>query len=108
MQLHARHYPPEDEARRSTERCLPRSTLNRRLAAEGESVTTIITAVRAELVEEYLANSKCKLYQVADLLGFSSAGDFARWFRGQFGKTPSAWAAHYRESKAAARPVSQK
>ena len=81
-----------------------RRTLNRHLAAEGESVTTIINAVRAELAEEYLANRKRKLYEVADLLGFSSAGDFSRWFRGQFGKTPSDWAARYRESKAAARP----
>jgi AraC-like DNA-binding protein len=40
------------------------------------------------------------LYEVAELLGFSSAGDFSRWFRSQFGKTPSDWAAAYRESKA--------
>jgi AraC-like DNA-binding protein len=77
-----------------------RRTLSRHLAAEGQSVTTIINAVRAELAEEYLANSKRRLYEVAELLGFSSAGDFSRWFRGQFGKTPSDWAAAYRESKA--------
>jgi AraC-like DNA-binding protein len=86
---------------------LHRRTLNRHLATEGESVTTIINAVRAELAEEYLANSKRKLYEVAELLGFSSAGDFSRWFRGQFGKTPSDWAAHYREGKAAGTPISQ-
>lgn len=85
-----------------------RRTLNRHLAAEGESVTTIINAVRAELAEEYLANSKRRLYEVAELLGFSSAGDFSRWFRSQFGKTPSDWAAQYRESRAAARPTSHK
>lgn len=77
-----------------------RRTLNRHLASEGQSVTTIINAVRAELAEEYLANSKRRLYEVAELLGFSSAGDFSRWFRSQFGKTPSAWATSYRESKA--------
>jgi AraC-like DNA-binding protein len=82
-----------------------RRTLNRHLAAEGESVTTIINAVRAELAEEYLANSKRRLYEVAELLGFSSAGDFSRWFRSRFGKTPSAWTVAYRESKAAAKPV---
>jgi AraC-like DNA-binding protein len=82
-----------------------RRTLNRHLATEGESVTTIINAVRAELAEEYLANSKRRLYEVAELLGFSSAGDFSRWFRGQFGKTPSDWAAHSRQSAAAAGPV---
>jgi AraC-like DNA-binding protein len=83
-----------------------RRTLNRHLAAEGESVATIINAVRAELAEEYLTNSKRKLYEVAELLGFSSAADFSRWFRGQFGTTPSDWAAHYRESKAAPGPAS--
>ena len=82
-----------------------RRTLNRHLAGEGESVTTIINAVRAELAEEYLANSKRRLYEVAELLGFSSAGDFSRWFRSQFGKTPSAWAASYRESKTMPQPL---
>ncbi|MGE8449462.1 MAG: AraC family transcriptional regulator [Pseudomonadales bacterium] len=85
-----------------------RRTLNRHLAAEGESVATIINAVRAELAKEYLANSKRKLYEVAELLGFASASDFSRWFRGQFGKTPSEWTAHYRPSKAAAGPLSHK
>ncbi|MGA7815563.1 AraC family transcriptional regulator [Caballeronia sp.] len=85
-----------------------RRTLSRHLAAEGESVTTIINAVRVELAEEYLANSKRRLYDVAELLGFSSAGDFSRWFRGQFGKTPSDWTAQYRESRAAASPISHK
>ncbi|MFY0727231.1 AraC family transcriptional regulator [Pseudomonas sp. NFX15] len=81
-----------------------RRTLNRHLAAEGESVTTIINAVRAELAEEYMANSRRRLYEVAELLGFSSAGDFSRWFRSRFGKTPSAWAADYRASKTVAEP----
>ena len=85
-----------------------RRTLNRQLAAEGESVMTIINAVRGELAEEYLANRKRRLYEVAELLGFASAGDFSRWFRGQFGRTPSDWAAHHRESKAAAEPISHK
>ena len=85
-----------------------RRNLNRHLAAEGESVTTIINAVRAALAEEYMANSRRRLYEVAELLGFSSAGDFSRWFRSQFGRTPSDWAAHHGERKAAAGPISHK
>ena len=77
-----------------------RRTLNRHLAAEGESFTTIFNAARVELAQEYLANSKRKSHEVADLLGFSSPGAFSRWFRDQFGKTPSEWAAHYQESRA--------
>jgi AraC-like DNA-binding protein len=78
-----------------------RRTLNRHLAAEGASVTSVINAVRAELAEEYLANSKRRVYEVAELLGFASAGDFSRWFRGRFGKTPSDWATRYRRGKRA-------
>ena len=85
-----------------------RRTLTRQLATEGESVTTIINAVRAELAEEYLANSERRLYEVAELLGFSSAAHFSRWFHGQVGRTPSDWAAHHRDSKAAVRPISDK
>ena len=89
-----------------TDRIIERSKPSRKryldlMAAEGESVSTIINAVRAELAEEYVANSQRRLYEVAELLGFSSAGDFSRWFRGQFGKTPSDWAAHHRHSKLA-------
>ena len=73
--------------------------LQRRLVAEGESFVTISNVVRAELAQEYLANRNRKLVEVADLLGFSSAGAFSRWFRDQFGKTPSDWAAHYHESR---------
>jgi len=82
-----------------------RRTLNRHLVAEGQSVTTIINAVRGELAEEYLANSKRRLYEVAELLGFSSSTHFSSWFHIRFGKTPSDWAAHHRQQgKAAARP----
>jgi AraC-like DNA-binding protein len=79
-------------------------TLNRHLAAGGESVKEIINGVRVELAQEYLTNSKRKLYEVAELLGFSSAGAFSRWFLDQFGRTASDWAASYRAGKATAGP----
>jgi AraC-like DNA-binding protein len=81
-------------------------TLNRHLAAGGESVKAIINGVRAELAQEYLTNRNRKLYEISDLLGFSSPGAFSRWFCEQFGRTPSDWAANYRESQTAAEPVS--
>jgi AraC-like DNA-binding protein len=87
---------------------LHRRTLNRHLAGDGESVKTVIDAVRVELAEEYLGNSKRKLYEVAELLGFSTAGDFTRWFRRQFGSAPSDWAAQYRRRKPAARTASSR
>jgi AraC-like DNA-binding protein len=76
-----------------------RRSLQRHLVAEGESFATILNAVRAELAQEYLANRNRKLLEVADLLGFSGSAAFSHWFRNQFGKTPSAWAAHHHESR---------
>ncbi|KJZ35764.1 AraC family transcriptional regulator [Pseudomonas fluorescens] len=78
-----------------------RRTLNRRLAEVGESVLSVINAVRVELAEEYLMTSKRKLYEIADLVGFSSGADFSRWFRCQFGMSPSEWAMQHREQAAA-------
>jgi AraC-like DNA-binding protein len=85
---------------------LNRRTLNRHLARQGESVVTVINAVRAELAETYLAGSKRKLYEVAELLGFDSAANFSRWFRNGFGVPPSQWVAD-RRLKAAADSISK-
>jgi AraC-like DNA-binding protein len=78
-----------------------RRTVSRRLSAEGQSFEAIFNAVRAELAQEYIANGQRRLNEVADLLGFSSAGSFSRWFRTQFGKTPSDWGASYRQCERA-------
>jgi AraC-like DNA-binding protein len=82
-----------------------RRTLNRQLAEEGENVTSIINDVRTDLAEEYLANSKRRLYEVAELLGFSTPGDFSRWFRRHFSMTPSEWAVHNRQARAVGRVI---
>ncbi|MCY1521978.1 HTH-type transcriptional regulator VirS [compost metagenome] len=77
-----------------------RRTLNRRLAEVGESGLSVINEVRVELAENHLTTSKRKLYEIADLLGFTSAAYFSRWFRDQFGMSPSEWAAEHREQAA--------
>jgi transcriptional regulator GlxA family with amidase domain len=82
-----------------------RRTLNRHLAEVGESGISVVNAVRIELAEEYLMTSKRKLYEIAELLGFASGADFSRWFRAQFGMSPSEWATQHRER--ATRQVSQ-
>lgn len=81
-----------------------RRTLSRRLAEVGETGLSVINAIRVELAEEYLLTSKRKLYEVAELLGFTSGADFSRWFRGQFGTSPSEWASRHRE-RATARDI---
>jgi AraC-like DNA-binding protein len=73
-----------------------RRTLNRHLAVAGESVTSVVNTLRAELAEDYLMDGKRKLYDIADLLGFSSGPDFTRWFRSRYGVPPSEWIARRR------------
>jgi AraC-like DNA-binding protein len=68
-----------------------RRTLNRRLAVAGESISSVVDGVRAEMAQSYLADGLRPLYDIADLLGFACAADFSRWFRGRFGMTASQW-----------------
>ncbi|WP_431275941.1 AraC family transcriptional regulator [Variovorax ureilyticus] len=70
-----------------------RRTLNRKLAVAGQSVSTVIDGVRAEMAETYLAGGGRTFYEVGYLLGFASGADFSRWFRGHFGMTASQWMA---------------
>ena len=70
---------------------LDRRTLHRRLAAEGESFSSILHATRATLAEHYLANDRYSMTDVALLLGFTAPSAFSRWFHQQFGMSPSAW-----------------
>jgi len=70
-----------------------RRTLNRQLAVEGESVSTVIEGVRAEMAQSYLTGGVRNFYEVGHLLGFASGAEFSRWFRGHFGITASEWMA---------------
>ena len=70
---------------------LNRRTLHRHLAREGQTFSSIIDAVRAELATRYIGNRD--LTSISDLLGFSSRSAFSRWFRSQFGCSVSEWRA---------------
>jgi AraC-like DNA-binding protein len=69
---------------------LSRRTLHRRLAAERQSFSAIVDAVRRELAGRYVADPRRPLAEVSMLLGFSGPSAFARWYRRQFGDTASA------------------
>ncbi|MEJ8815949.1 AraC family transcriptional regulator [Variovorax ureilyticus] len=115
QQLTASHDEPLDRVRHAIRLLIPsggcsvervaeqlgthRRTLNRQLAGSGESVSSVIDDVRAEMAETYLSGGVRTLYQVGDLLGFASGADFSRWFRGRFGMTASQWMNH-REASA--------
>ncbi len=68
-----------------------RRTVHRHLARNGESFSTIVETVRAELIMRYVGSRDRPLSQVATLLGFSSSSAFSRWFRSRFGCSVSQW-----------------
>ncbi|WP_330231047.1 AraC family transcriptional regulator [Nocardia sp. NBC_00508] len=70
---------------------LDRRTIHRHLAAEGETFTSLLDSTRAELARHMVANHRHSLTEIAELLGFSSLGNFSRWFRNQFGCSPRQW-----------------
>ena len=68
-------------------------TLQRRLEAEGAVFANLLTQVRRDLAERYLADEACSLTQAAALLGYGQLSSFTRWFTTEFHASPSAWRA---------------
>ncbi|MFE3055303.1 AraC family transcriptional regulator [Nocardia sp. NPDC059239] len=68
-----------------------RRTVHRRLAAEGETFSSLLDSTRAELARHMVANPRRSLTETAELLGFSAPGNFSRWFRKQHGCSPAQW-----------------
>jgi AraC-like DNA-binding protein len=67
-----------------------RKTLYVQLARHGHTFSSIVDAVRVDLVARYVEGSDRPLSDVATLLGFSSPSAFSRWFSASFGSTVSA------------------
>lgn len=68
-----------------------RRTIHRRLAASGTSFSAILDARRADLVIQLIKDPGRPLADIAVQLGFSAQSAMARWFRGRFGCTITAW-----------------
>ena len=66
-------------------------TLHRRLAAEGATFSSVLHTVRARLAVRHLGTQRYTLTDVSELLGFAAPSAFSRWFRQQFGVSPSQW-----------------
>ncbi|KQV82218.1 AraC family transcriptional regulator [Massilia sp. Root351] len=66
-------------------------TLQRRLEDEGISFSDLVNDVRRDLAQRYMQSPQYSLARIADLLGYSVASSFTRWFTAQFGATPAAW-----------------
>ena len=68
-----------------------RRTLHRQLAAQGETFSSLLQAVRRDLVQGHLAHGHMPLSESAALLGFAGQSAFAYWFRTQFGCSVTDW-----------------
>jgi len=64
-----------------------RRTVHRHLAQSGETFSSLVDEVRAELAENYLEGHRGSLTDVADLLGFSALSALSRWHKRHFGFT---------------------
>ncbi|TDY21564.1 AraC-like DNA-binding protein [Paraburkholderia sp. BL6665CI2N2] len=60
-------------------------TVQRRLAEQGQSFSSIVNDIRKELCTRHVIESDRPLTEVAPLLGFSAPSAFSRWYHGQFG-----------------------
>lgn len=68
-----------------------RRTIHRHLAASATSFSAILDAQRADLVVQLIEDPDRPLADIAMQLGFSAQSAMARWFRGRFGCTITAW-----------------
>jgi AraC-like DNA-binding protein len=70
-----------------------RRTVHRHLAEAHETFSSVLNSVRTDLAEQMVGSRRYSLTEVATLLSFSSSSNFSRWFRRQFGCSPSRWRA---------------
>lgn len=70
-------------------------TLQRRLEESGPGFSDLVNSVRRELVMRHIENPRHSLGRVAELLGYSVASSFTRWFKSQFGASPAEWRAKH-------------
>ena len=68
-----------------------RRTIHRHLAEAGTSFSAILDAQRSDLVIQLIEDPDRPLADIAMQLGFSAQSAMARWFRGRFGCTVTAW-----------------
>ncbi|WP_405782701.1 AraC family transcriptional regulator [Streptomyces sp. NBC_00859] len=68
-----------------------RRSVHRRLTRSGETFSSLVNSVRLQLAEQFVVNPRRSLTEISDLLGFSTASAFSRWFREQFGCSPREW-----------------
>ena len=68
---------------------MPR-TIQRRLNEQGQTFSCAMNDIRKQLALRYVLESRRSLSEIADLLGFTAASSFSRWYQNQFGCSASA------------------
>lgn len=63
---------------------MPR-TIQRRLTEKGQTFSCAMNDIRKQLALRYVLESKRSLTEIAELLGFTAASSFSRWYQNQFG-----------------------
>lgn len=67
---------------------ISRATLHRRLAAEKTTYTDLLAGVRRAEAARLLTETSMSVLDIGEILGFSDASSFNRFFREQFNQTP--------------------
>lgn len=70
---------------------IDRRTLNRRLAREGVTYSSLLQSVRMQVAQQGLANPDQSLTELSCAAGFQSLSAFSRWFQTSFGLSATAW-----------------
>ncbi len=81
------HFPSADEL--AAELGLSPRTLHRHLAREGSTYQGILDDLRRRLAIEFLENTRMRVDEVAERVGFSDATGFRRAFRKWTGESPT-------------------
>ncbi|VVN80312.1 AraC family transcriptional regulator [Pseudomonas fluorescens] len=74
-------------------------TLQRRLKEDNCTFNDVINDVRRDLVLRYMENPNYSLGRIADMLGYSMASSFTRWFITQFGMPPASWRSTHKNAQ---------
>jgi AraC-like DNA-binding protein len=83
----AGRFPSLDEA--AAEVGVSGRTLRRRLREQGQTFQSVLDSTRADLALQYLTSTDLTVQEVAALVGYSEANNFARAFRKWTGRTAS-------------------
>jgi AraC-like DNA-binding protein len=63
-------------------------TFARRLSSEGLSFSDLLTKLRRDLANRYLAETELSISEIAWLLGYQEVGGFSHAFKRWTGRTP--------------------